>query len=528
MKFYNNVLKERVAAGEVRPVVLPYDLFGVLLLFIFLCIPHVNRPWLFAARFPVAALVVGFYLKAIHETTCMWAGSGFGVGLIAAWSAVWTMTWLVFNDPQHDAKRIERNTKKSGDSTSVEKQGNGYTTSRKSTNTVNGHVMNRQPAKGSVESSESGVVHHLTKDPLVSTYFWQSYPMQSLWARIGWVNDLISNFKGPGWSWEVSSNPGPPPEVRGGLGETPDSEEKPVSQTGSRRLSSRLEIARRSFVRLLCGYLLLDTLKVVLMKDTYFLLGPSSFPPPAYISFMPPLLVTFYRQLLSCVSIITALETIFALGSLTLCICLGPQVLGLRGEAWMYPTTWGSFSTILDKGLNGLWSGWWHQTFRFAFISPTQYLIRRGILKPKSQTTKIFSLVAAFAISSFLHGAGSYTQVPNTKFWACPAFFMLQALGIFLQTYFCAFFHHQISQLPRQIRRTGNLFFAFTWMIVTAPLLTDDFARGSIWLFEPVPFSPLRGLGFGEEGDRWSCWDLSQLGWFGGGKYWWQNGLAFF
>jgi hypothetical protein len=54
----------------------------------------------------------------------------------------------------------------------------------------------------------------------------------------------------------------------------------------------------------------------------------------------------------------------------------------------------------------------------------------------------------------------------------------------------------------------------------------DDFARGGVWLFEPIPVSPLRGLGFGQEGDRWWCWGHIGVGWYTG-KHWWESGIAF-
>lgn len=59
-----------------------------------------------------------------------------------------------------------------------------------------------------------------------------------------------------------------------------------------------------------------------------------------------------------------------------------------------------------------------------------------------------------------------------------------------------------ISRAPRWARRLGNLAFALAWLWATGWLLIDDFARCGIWLYEPVPVSLFRALGFGPAGDR--------------------------
>ena len=99
---------------------------------------------------------------------------------------------------------------------------------------------------------------------------------------------------------------------------------------------------------------MLDFLKVLLMKDPYFLLGPNNYPPPSYLADLSPTMLSIYRQFLGMVAIIVALETIFSTSPLIQCLLLGPRRLGLRGEPWMYPTTWGGFNVIFTKGLGGI------------------------------------------------------------------------------------------------------------------------------------------------------------------------------
>ncbi len=563
MATYRRAFNAAVSAGEIRPVVFPYFGFGLFVLIAYLCIPHVNRPWVYAARWPVLAVIVLFESKIMRETKTMSMATGFGSGLVATWGIVWSWTWLVWRAPQWDAKRVERR-KISGTradegavngdavsfgngqtSKSDENLSNGYapkpngsvtnghalkskgSVSNGHASKTNGTVKQRHAQNGHAKTGELEMELKQSGEYTGDEYYWQSYPMDSLRARINWVIDLVLNVRGPGWNWEVPTNPGLPPHVKLGLGEPIDLKSmRDTSSTGIKRYNSRSELFRYSFPRFIVGYLILDALKVVLMKDPYFLLGPNNYPPPAYLSSLSPVTLIAYRELLSLIAIITALETIFQLAPLGLCLILGPRVFDLRGEAWMYPTTWGMLDTILSKGLNGLWGGWWHQTFRFAFSAPTHFLIKHSIIKPKSPEAKLIGLVVAFGISGLLHAGGSITQFPTTQPWNPPLFFMLQAVGVLLQTYFCIYFKKWIVRLPAQTRQAGNFAFTFTWLYCTAPILIDDFARGGIWLFEPVPVSPLRGLGFGDKADGWWCWGDIGVGWYRG-RHWWESGLAF-
>ena len=82
-----------------------------------------------------------------------------------------------------------------------------------------------------------------------------------------------------------------------------------------------------------------------------------------------------------------------------------------------------------------------------------------------------------------------------------------------------------MQRIPKVVRRAANLGIVTVWLYFTSPLLVDDFARGGIWLFEPVPISLWRGLGFGPEGEGWWCWYGGLLKWRSGGA-WWDSGIA--
>ncbi|KAL2072881.1 hypothetical protein VTL71DRAFT_12224 [Oculimacula yallundae] len=518
--------------GSIHPLVLPYHLYGCLLVVIYLCIPHTKSPVIYAARWPVLAAVWAWQWKTLWETTSMSMATAFAAGLVAAFGAVWSFTWLVLERPQWEARRVERRRRDTGrlgegrqegsekghGGGNIEeiKQGNGKTTGH-----ANGSADLKYREKTSTQTN--GQVQKT--DVTEYEYYWQSYP-SALRPRIDWVCDLLMNFRGPGWNWAIQPLPPLPADIASQLGQEITTRHKSgISSVGLQRYNTRRELARARLPTFIIGYFVLDVLKLVMMKDPYYIIGPNTYALPSHLQGYSPLTLQLYRQTLSAVAIISSLEMTFLLAPIILALVLGPQILGLRGEPLYYPTIWGSFSNITRKGLNGLWGGWWHQTFRFIFASPSNYLIKYNYVSPKSSIAKFLAFVFAFGISGVLHSAGSISQYPPSYPTHAPIFFMLQALGIVLQMSFCSLLSPVIKKLPSGLRKTGNFTFVFLWMFYTGWWLTDDFARGGIWLYEPIPVSLLRGLGFGERGDGWWCWTHLGVGWYRGEK-WWQSGIA--
>ncbi|PVH76913.1 hypothetical protein DL98DRAFT_517631 [Cadophora sp. DSE1049] len=514
-----------VQEGKLRPLVLPYHLYGCILLLLYLCIPHTQSPAIYAARWPVLGVILAFQWKTMWEATSMSMATGFAAGLVAAWGAVWSVTWLVLYRPQFDAKRVDRRVRsgtgagqRRGEQSNWDaKQGNG-----KATGYTNGSAELKYRGKEVGDASEK-----LEKDAGGMEYYWQSYPDNFL-DRFTWTSDLLINFRGPGWNWAIPPLPPLPSFIQTQLGEEVTARSiSGTSSIGLQRYDTRRQLARARLPRFIAGYFLLDILKLLMMKDPYYIFGPNSYALPPHLSRFHdfPQTLRFIRQALSSLSIITSLEMTFLLLPLTIPLLLGPSIFGLRAEPYYYPTTWGSFSNITSKGLNGLWGGWWHQTFRFVFSAPSNYLINNGYVKAGSPVAKFLALVFAFGISGILHAAGSVSQFPATHPTHAPIFFMLQALGIILQMSICSLFHPLINTLPRVLRQSGNFAFVFAWLFWSGWWLTDDFARGGIWLYEPIPVSVLRGMGFGDEGDGWWCWEHVSVGWYRG-RRWWESGIA--
>jgi hypothetical protein len=520
---------------------------------LYLCIPHKQRPWVYGARWLVLAGIVWFQWQSLWRTSSASPAIALAAGLTAVWGVVWSVVWLVLRRPQWDAERIER---RGGRNRSIdgspgdESRGIGRETidnlraltenhteghrtlseAQKGTlrkrDFQNGHTKD-QKADGHIEANgRAHQVRYSTEDETEggAQYFWQSYP-DKLTDRIHWVMDLIINFRGPGWNWAIPPLPDLPDSVKERLTGPNEKASKRTSSVGFHQYTTRQELFNAQVPQLIIGYFILDIVKMTMMKDPYYILGPTSYALPTHLASLSPIQLRIYRESLSAVAVVVSLQMAFSLVPLSTGLLCGPRVFGQRAEPWYFPSSWGSFSNITDKGLNGLWGGWWHQTFRFAFSAPSNFLVDNGYVEGRSMSAKLLALLFAFGISGFLHTGGSITQVPKTYPWRAPIFFMLQGMGILLQTTTYAIFRSQIEELPKIIRQTGNLIFTFVWLLSTGWILVDDFSRGGIWLYEPIPISPLRGLGFGVEGDGWWCWKHVGIGWYTG-EHWWESGIA--
>ena len=300
-----------------------------------------------------------------------------------------------------------------------------------------------------------------------------------------------------------------------------------ASRSGFRRHTNRRAFLVDRALSISLGYLVLDICCCLMRQDPYFIFGPTAHPLPLHLAHLSPLTLWVYRSLTAFAGVLAALHMILSFDQVVRCLLLGPLVFGIRGELWHYPTVFGSFTNVLDRGLGGFWGGWWHQSFRVAFAAPTAFLVRKGHLVPGSMRAQLVGLILAFLQSGFMHAAGGVTSLPRTKWWLPPLFFLSQATGIALQTRLCTAFQGDIDRVPRAGRRLGNLVFTAVWLLVTQRLLIDDLSSAALWLFEPVPVSVVRAYGFGGPGDEaiWR-WDRDHFPKWYWGKHWWQTGLG--
>jgi hypothetical protein len=332
-----------------------------------------------------------------------------------------------------------------------------------------------------------------------------------------------------GWNWAIRVLPPyrPPPYLdedriyQASLSILPDR-----SRQGYTRCHSRKELLlARLLLSIVPCYVIIDICATLMTQDPYFILGPNDLPLPPELASMNPFLLSLRRTVFSFVAIIVALRLAWDFGAVLIAV-LGPPFIGFRADPWHLPSMTGSFMQVLDRGMAGFWGSWWHQTFRFGFAAPTEWMIRNGYLKEKSTATAVVGALVAFVTSGFLHGTGSYTTIPDTHYWEPPFFFFLSGVGTLLQSVLSRKFQAQIKKLPRWLRRVGNLAFVMVWLYVSCRFLIDDFGRCGIWLWEPVPFSFARWFGYGVKGDYLWRWTKGDNPTWITGKHWWDTGIG--
>lgn len=304
-----------------------------------------------------------------------------------------------------------------------------------------------------------------------------------------------------------------------------------TTRSGYRRPRSLASFIRGRIVTIVVHYLILDFLSVSMMKDPYFIIGPDASPLrtaplPAHLASLPPAALLVYRQLWSIAGVLSAITAVFKLNDLAQYYLAGRLLFPMRAELWQHSSTFGSFAQVLDRGLPGFWGAWWHQTFRAQFVAPARWLLDRGLVVGGGPAAALVMIVVSFTQSGLLHASGSVSSVPATLPWRPPLFFLLQMVGVGLQTAVAGAARKQLSSLPRAARRVGNLVFAAAWLHYTSIFFIDDLASAGIWLLEPVPVSLFRFLGCGHPGDHWYRWDRDYFPrWYSAG-HWWQSGFA--
>ncbi|EUC49031.1 hypothetical protein COCMIDRAFT_2098 [Bipolaris oryzae ATCC 44560] len=519
IKYHYAQYDKAIASGDYQPLLYPWAGIDLLLVTIYLLIPHQNRPWLKKCRFLAFAWVLLCAAFKIRYTLMRGLAPALVNGLINSWMTIWVFAILVCNDAQTDFMRIERTTGVFGSSKRSLFNGSSATKETDDHKTARDDVVN---------NSTGPKDRH-------GEFAWQPFPLSPMLERLDWVNDILFNFRGMGWNWRISAVPPPPKAIQTQLhhnsGDIVPKHSFKTHAGQVKQYATRGELLRSNLRTLATGYLALDIIKTAMMHDRYFW-GYINHDPPSYLPSLitsSPHMTHAYRMLLSMLGIKFALQCVFALAPLFFSGVLSPSLLGARAEPWMYPETWAPYSVVLDHGIAGWWGNWWHQTFRFAFQEPSRKLFEVLRLDRKSKAAKMLQLLIAFFLSGVVHASGSVTCVGDTQPLQGPmAFFLLQAVAIFVETWLT-----QLARaagvgrgLPGWLKRTWTFVYVHVWFYLTAHLLCDDFARGGVWLFEPVPISILRGVGLGpDKHDGWLYWSGQVIRWHAG-ETWWKSGLT--
>jgi hypothetical protein len=522
---YGDELDSLIEQGVYKPIFIYHLVIINLLPLIGLVIPR--RGATRYVRPAVFALSVSIAIEMLSRRRALIGGNGYMIGLMTAWWLLWSATLFVFSDIENDFRRIER-----GDTAGESIMDSQARRSASQSCSVDG--------KGSLANSDTTVSSDSNEpaisDSALETFHWQSYP-RKLTHRLEWCAGLLLNLRGPEWNWRVS-HLGPLPrsvhtQLHTGFVACKVRAHDDATYTTAK---TRLRAALWTFLQ---GYLLLDCLKVLMMRDAYFR-GfvenemPPAFPFSYFASF--PILIRLYHCFISSMGVyvalqyVTSLNPIFFLGLSMAFPNAARKLTGAPLDAsWLYADSFGPFiSSVLDHGLAGCWSRWWHQLFRHGFTATARWILSLFPTKWSAdpRVKRITYDLIAFTVSGLLHASGSHTQFPKTRPLSGPfLFFSLQGLAILVESIFktVIFPRLPLADTPRWVRRSANAVFVFCWLLYSGAFIADDFARGGLWLMEPVPISPLRGLGLAYD-NGWWCWDKP---WF---RYWsdrtyWGSGI---
>ncbi|KAL8370637.1 hypothetical protein RB595_000826 [Gaeumannomyces hyphopodioides] len=565
-----------VWADEPRPALVLQTFainFGLPILY--LTVPHAARPWLYRARLLVAGAVAVLNVAMARHTAPTNLAVAYAVGLAASWGTIWVFAALVFLRPQFDAERVERRLRpprpssSSSSPVSARRITSGimvapslvdlasspttYSTALASSPTAmsvsNGHTFNSHALNGHAAANGTSPVLKSRRRKSVRfvvppdddvacslvehEYFWQAFPADAPFGtRLGWAFDYYMAWRGTGWSWAISCVP------RFDHPAEPLSEELVkldsiplVSHAGYRRHAKNDQFVWDRLCNIAIAYLILDFCAVFMTKDRYFDTGLHDSPPPLYLSAifpaLPPSVLYIYRMTLGFVGMLSALTAVLSADQLSRRGLARAFAGGVSSDLWQYSDNFGSFSQLLDHGLAGFWGRYWHQTFRVGYTAPSKWLIRRGWLPARrSAVTGLVASACAFLLSGTMHASGSATMQRHTRPWMAFAFFALAWVGVVLQFVLCELLRRPIAASPPAARRAGNMLFVLAWMYATCWAFEDDLSRSGLWGFEPIPYSPLRAMGFGESGDEAFRWGgCSFVAWHAG-KRWWDSGPA--
>ena len=533
----------RVSAGESVPFVIPFSILGTFIIPIaYFSLPHTgpNRQWLFRARWLVFALVVLANLDVLHRCYSANFAAAYALGAAIWWGILRAAAFLIFTRPQFEYRVIAKRLK----------------TPRAAATDLDSDVK--------AERLDEDVRRSLGRG---YEYYWQPYPSDSSFAeRLRWSTNLLISLRGVGWSFAIPNVPTPESRAIPEPFQVVRMDTMPVqSRTGMTRSLTRRDFLLGRLWTLAHSYVLLDAIAILMMKDPYFIVGD---PDPSHPSLPPYLrsitshnLLCLYRYGLSIFAAWAALNFLLTLNDMCQLFLWASYVLGpVQAELWQYPTIYGSLTNIFRRGLSGFWGGFWHQTFRHAFTAPAIWLFEspsfssgrvgnrnckvhgseggepsisngvsngkvngkpKGIVKssPGSRShplIRIASTLLALTLSGILHASGSYTTVSPTRPWRSAMFFIATAAGMILQNLVSKILFPAISSskpFPRLVRQVANVLFSVGWSFCIAGLVADDFAASGLWLYEPVPWSPLRALGLSQTGDNrvWRWNDRSQM-----------------
>ena len=323
----------------------------------------------------------------------------------------------------------------------------------------------------------------------------EAYP-RTLAKRIPWVLTLLVSLRLTGWKIGDPSH---------------DRRQPPARISRSAYFMRAINVAVRS-------YLLLDAAAFYVQTDPYFTTSGMGvdhpFPPPSaetpswivMLRLLPPRLV---RCSMIAAQSYGAVTNMFY-PPLTLMV--GLSAIGILPYEWSphaWPLPFGQFSAIPERGLRGLWGGWWHGVNRQVTATPGRWLAEVLGIRTKSLTGYALLTISAFFFSGVLH-MGLVPPEPQASQMSVGwirlyvgGFFWAQILAFGLELAASKLFAHFIPQaLHWSVTKVLVTAWTAAWLCLSLPLLAVAFQELRYWHIYPVPVSLLQGL----SGKGWWTW----------------------
>ena len=451
-------------SGEYIPFVLPYHILSYAL--ISCCL--VFSSWRSTTiRWCTLFAVVLHSVLAIRYSRSIGLAHGVVVGIAASWSVLTAINLLFIHCPEKTFQRMV-------------------------------------PGKTSpVSKPDAEDVDEVLETRLV----WQPMPSQVM-QRLFWVTDLLGSMRLLHWSTQ----------------KVPD-QKIPITHANDDYYAT-LSLSR-CLVRFSLIYLAIDVLKEVVAIDPYFWGYTQTSAPRSIAQFVSsPLFISLYRLSVASMLIYLAIALITEAGHIFFIHVLGPRVAGAWGQRWAYRPQHGGLSSIYMAGLRGFWGTFWHQMFRHMLTSTSNGLMMLLGSEMQGSTATERRLTMSFLISGTVHACGSYTMWGNTQPLHAALFFLLQPIGIRVQSFFVRILDHTFeNNTGYHARGIANVVSTGVFLFLTFPFLADDFAKGGLYLSEPFPISIIQLLKLGSSQRAHPLWMDSGIGWYTG-RRWWQSGIA--
>ncbi|KAI9846347.1 MAG: hypothetical protein M1837_004200 [Sclerophora amabilis] len=329
-------------------------------------------------------------------------------------------------------------------------------------------------------------------------YWEEPYPAK-LADRVGWVFSLVLSLRFTHWK---TGNP------------SHDKTQPPTTL-------GRSHWTRHAIATIVQSYLIMDVASYFVQFDPYFItsnihldspiqpLSDKSTPNAVHAlqTWIPPRL---FRLSLLGAQVYSAVTLMFFLPTLP---ALGLNALHLISDEWSphtWPVFWGPLATVSERGVRGLWGGWWHQIMRNLTTSPARSLERLLNVRHSSLLDYTFLTVSAFFFSGILHMGLvppepiHSTLSPNTLRLSLAAFFWAQIPAFAIETAVSKLWPSRVSrgETLRPLVKVVLVIWTITWLYLTLPLLAVPFKELGYWKVYPVPVSLLGGL----TGNGWVPW----------------------